>query len=48
MDDSALLDNAGHRQFWALIGVAQWIVTISCFDVSFAVASLNHFGAAPR
>ena len=31
-----------------LIGMGQWIVTISWFDVAFAITSLNQFSAAPR
>ena len=48
MDKSNLLNNVGHQQCQTLIGMTQWIVTIGCFDVTFAVSSLSYFGSAPQ
>ena len=48
MDESPLLDADGHRNYQALIGIAQWLVTCGRTDIHYAVCSLSSFSSAPR
>eukprot|EP00957_Ditylum_brightwellii_P098663 7516040-Ditylum_brightwellii.AAC.1 len=48
MDDSDLLDEAEHKEFQHIIGVGQWLIVASRFDITYAIASLSRFAAAPR
>jgi hypothetical protein len=47
-DCSPLLDSYHHREYQALIGMLQWVTTISRADVYYATSSLSRFSAAPR
>ena len=48
LDNSELLNEAGHRCYQQLIGSAQWLCGIGRADIQFSVTSLNRFSAAPR
>jgi len=48
LDETPLLDAKGIKQYQMMIGMAQWAVTISRYDIAFAVSSLSRFNAAPR
>ena len=48
LDESPLLDLKRHRQYQALLGMGQWLVTIGRFDLCFAMSSLSRFGNCPR
>lgn len=48
MDVSPLLDEAQHRIYQMLLGMAQWLVVISRPDLVFSCSSLSRFGACPR
>lgn len=48
MDESQLLDTAGHRKYQQLIGIGQWLVTCGRIDIAFALSSLSRYSAAPR
>jgi hypothetical protein len=47
-DCSPLLDSYHHREYQALIGMLQWVTTISIADVCYATSSLSQFSTAPR
>ena len=38
----------GTKRFQTLIGAAQWLITMSRFDIAHAIMSLGRFRAAPR
>lgn len=46
--DSDLLAPDEHRKYQQLIGIAQWLITIGRYDLTFAISSLSRFSAAPR
>ena len=48
LDDSPPLGPDGIKHFQKLIGAAQWLITLSRFDVAHAIVSLGHFRAVPR
>ena len=48
MDTSPLLGLEDHRKFQMLIGMLQWLVTISRPDLCCLVSFLNRFGSCPR
>ena len=47
-DCSPLLDSYHHREYQALIGMLQWVITISRADICHATYSLSRFSVAPR
>jgi len=47
LNDSPLLDNREASQFRALIGSANWIITLGQFDICYAVQAMSHFNMAP-
>ena len=47
-DTSPLLDAKGISKFRALIGSANWIITLGRFDIAFAVNTLARYSAGPR
>ena len=48
LDDTPLLGPDGIKHFQTLIGAAQWLITLSRFDIAHAIMSLGRFHAAPR
>ena len=48
LDESPILGLEDHRRFQMLMGMLQWLVTISRPDLSCLVASLNRFSACAR
>ena len=48
LDSSPLLDEAQHRLYQQMVGMAEWAVHIGRFDICYAVTSLNIFSVAPR
>ena len=48
LDDSPLLGPDGIKRYQTLIGAAQWLITLSRFDIAHAIMSLGRFRAAPR
>ena len=48
LDDSPLLDSDGALKYRAMIGSANWVITLGRFDVHFATQSLARFSMAPR
>ena len=48
LNDSESLDRKGIEQHQSLIGQLQWAISIECFDISTAVATMSGFRAAPR
>ena len=48
LDDSPLLNFKRQREYQALLGMGQWLVTIGRFDLCFAMSSLSRFGTCPR
>ena len=47
-DQSNLLDEGGISKYCALIGTANWIVTLGRSDTAYAVNTLSRYSAAPR
>ena len=47
LDDTPLLGPDGIKCFQALIGAAQWLITLSQFDIAHAIKFLGCFCAAP-
>src|SRR5210317_349360 len=48
VDDSPILGQYGAAKFRSIIGSAQWIITLGCFDIQFAVSALSRFNMAPH
>ena len=48
LDESPLLGPDGIAKYQSLIGAAQWLITLSRFDIAQTVMSLGRFRAAPR
>jgi hypothetical protein len=47
-DTTPFLHTHLHREYQALIGMLQWVITISRADICHATYSLSRFSAAPR
>jgi len=47
-DSSPLLDSYHRREYQALIGMLQRVITISRADVCYATSALSRFSTAPR
>jgi hypothetical protein len=47
-DDSPLLDPKSSSQFRALVGSANWIITLGRFDIAYAIQAMSRFNMAPR
>jgi hypothetical protein len=47
-DDTPLLDTIGAAKFRALVGSANWAVTLGRFDVQYATQMMSRFNMAPR
>jgi len=47
-DDSDLLDITGTKNYQMLLGMAQWAVCLTRFDIAFATSSLSRFNINPR
>ena len=47
-DDSPLLDRKMISQFRALVGSANWVITLGRFDICYAVQALSRFNMVPR
>ena len=47
LDSSPLLNEAQHRLYQNLVGIAEWAVQIGRFDICYALTYLNRFSAAP-
>ena len=47
LDDTPLLGPDSIKRFQMLIGAAQWLITLSQFDIAHAIMSLGCFGAVP-
>ena len=48
LDSSPLLNEAEHRLYQQLVGMAEWVLQIGRFDIRYALTSLNLFYATPR
>ena len=48
LDDSNFCTPLQHAQFGALVGSANWCITLGRFDIAFATQSLARFNMAPR
>jgi hypothetical protein len=48
LDDSPLLDDLHSSKYCALIGSANWIITLGCFDIAYATMALARYSMAPR
>ena len=48
LDDTPPLEPDGIKCFLTLIGAAQWLITLSRFDIAHAMMSLGPFHAVPR
>ena len=48
IDNSDLLDDVGIKQYMALIGQLQWLITLGRFDILVHVVSMSRFRLAPR
>ena len=48
LDDSPMLDPLNHSKFRSLIGCTNWLVTLGCFDIAYAVNDYSRFSMAPR
>ena len=48
LDTSELCDEHQTKQFQALIGQLQWLISLGCFDIAVHVMSLSRFRAQPR
>ena len=48
LDESPLLGPDGIKCYQTLTGAAQWLITLSRFDIAHAIMSLGQFRAAPR
>jgi hypothetical protein len=48
MDDTPLLDTVGAAKFRALVGSANWAVTLEHFDIQFATQMMTCFNMAPQ
>jgi hypothetical protein len=48
LDDSPLLDDLHSSKYRALIGSANWIITLGRFDIAYATMALARFSMAPR
>ena len=47
LDDTPLLGPDGIEHFQTLIGAAQWLITLSHFDIAHVIMSFGRFRAAP-
>ena len=47
LDESPLLGPDGIKRFQTLIGAAQWLITLSRFDIAHAIMSLGRFRPTP-
>jgi hypothetical protein len=45
-DDTPFLDNRGAAIYQGLIGSANWVVTLGCFDIQYATQMMSHFNMA--
>ena len=48
LDESELCTPLQHSHFRALVGSANWCITLGRFDIAFAIQSLARFNMAPR
>ena len=48
LDDSPLLNELHSSKYRALIGSANWIITLGCFDIAYATMALARFSMAPH
>jgi hypothetical protein len=48
MDDTPFLDQIGVSKFRAIIGSANWIITLGRFDIAYATNALSRFSMQPR
>jgi hypothetical protein len=48
LDDSPILDLAGHREYQHIVGICQWLIVAGRMDINYAISSLSRFAAAPR
>ena len=48
LEESPLLNSEDHTLFCALIGSANWMITLGRFDIAYAISSLSRFSMAPR
>ena len=48
LDDTPLLGPDGIKHFQMLIGAAQWLITLSQFDIAHGIMSLGRFHAVPH
>ena len=48
LDTSELCDEHQTKQFQALIGQPQWLISLGCLDIAVHVMSLSRFRAQPR
>src|SRR5210317_856582 len=48
LDESPLLNPVNHSKYCSLIGCANWIVTLGCFDIAYTVNTYAWFSQAPR
>jgi hypothetical protein len=47
-DNTPLLDAVGVAKFWALVGSANWAVTLGHFDIQYSTQMMSDFNMAPR
>lgn len=48
LDKSDFLDEGYIRKYQQLVGIGNWLVTITRYDIAFSIASLSRFSSAPR
>ncbi len=48
IDESAILEPKEATKFRAILGSAQWMVTLGRFDIAYTVQVLSRFGVQPR
>jgi hypothetical protein len=48
LDDTPLLNDTNHSKYRAMIGSANWVITLGRLDVSYATNTLARYSMAPR
>jgi hypothetical protein len=47
-DDSPLLDDVNHTKYRAMIGSANWVITLGRLDITYATNTMARYSMAPR
>ena len=48
LDETDLLDLPGKKNYWSLMGMLQWAVTLGRIDIAMAVSTMGSFRVEPR